>query len=193
MNLSSLLLICFAYLLGALPIGYWYARFFYRIDITQHGSGNIGASNCARILGGPKHFFIIFTLDALKSFLTLLCIKYFEPNQFFFFSSAATLLIGNGYSLFLHGRGGKGVSTYFGILLALNPFLALSFALSWGIIRKISRSPAGASISASFFIPGYAYFLYTPADKNIVFFLFLTALWILYRHKKNISLFLHTL
>lgn len=192
-NYLYLFLFCFAYILGALPVGYWYALFFYKIDITKYGSETIGATNCARILGGFKHFFIIFSLDTLKSYLTLNLIKYYQPEQWFFLTASGILLIGNGYSIFLNGRGGKGVSTYIGILLALNPLLACCFFSSWLFIKSVSKSNAGASIAASLCIPFCSFYFYGTAEKNILFFLIAAGLWVLYRHKKNISLFLYTL
>ena len=86
-----------AYVIGSLPSGYWFTRFFFSIDITKHGSGNIGATNVARIIGKP-FFMLIFLFDAGKAYGTLYAAQAFfgsQPDTCLLLSGA--LLIGNAY------------------------------------------------------------------------------------------------
>src|SRR5690348_15473304 len=113
MELNTLLTGTAAYLVGAIPTGYLIAKLKGITDIRQHGSGNIGATNVSRILG-KHYFFLIFFLDAGKAYLFIHALKaHFSFNYLCIFASI--VLVGNGYSIFLRGSGGKGVATLFGL------------------------------------------------------------------------------
>ena len=199
-----LFILTFSYLVGAIPTGYWFAKYCFCVDVTESGSGNIGATNVARVLGNKKYFFLIFFLDFLKAFFALFLIKkicnfsylilpkdYFElwlkPSIFdILFYSSIFLLIGNAYSIFLKFKGGKGVATALGILAFLGPLkLFLMFLSCWGLILVISRRVDIASLISTYFIT-FVY-LFFPDPQNFFLFLLFLCIWLTFRHKSNIK------
>ncbi len=197
LTLSSL-----SYLVGAIPTGYWIALHFFRVDITKHGSGNIGATNFARVLqGGVKYFFMVFIIDAAKAFLMLLsadillqqqaCFS-FHLIQNYLLIFACALLFGNAHSVFLKFKGGKGVATALGIVAYLIPLpLLFLFVATWVAIMATTRQAFMASLGATFMlIVSYGLQYYSP--QNILFY-FLCAIfvWLLWRHRSNIHRFLN--
>ncbi len=174
-----------AYLIGAVPTGYLLARSF-GIDITKHGSGNIGATNVARVLGSKKYFFLIFFLDVFKAagFLYLA-----QPylSQLHLLYCAVAILLGNAYSIFLRFRGGKGVATSFGILLALfPPPVTLTFFVAWVFTLAVARRVDVASLIAALCTTlGAASGLLIVAPHQVGFLLFMT-FFLIVRHRSNL-------
>lgn len=170
-----------AYLIGAIPTGYWFAQCKGISDIRKHGSGNIGATNIARTLG-KKYFLLIFILDASKAYLFIYLT---QPHFHFYYLYifAGILLFGNGCSLFLQGSGGKGVSTLCGLLIALNPKAALILFGLWSLLFLVIQIVGVASVCTVIFLPFFAY-----ATHDQLFFLFslYCAFWIVYTHRSNI-------
>jgi glycerol-3-phosphate acyltransferase PlsY len=176
-----------AYLLGALPTGYLFAKCLFGVTITQMGSGNIGASNVGRVLG-KKYFPLIFLIDAGKAFLALTLTVFFLPSAAtslaLLAGPAFALLIGNAYSLFLGFSGGKGVATVTGILAFIAPLNVIAlFALLWLVCLAISKEPFIASFAALIWVTAWAFYLGSTSQ-----FLFILALlfWVLLRHSGNI-------
>lgn len=174
-----------SYLIGAIPTGYLIARYKGVADIRQHGSGNIGATNVSRLLG-KQYFFLIFLLDAMKAFCFL---KLIEPycNYDYQCLFAALLLLGNCYSLFLKGSGGKGVATLFGLITALHPVLIAPLLILWALILAITQTVGVASVGAIMCLPLFSFLF-----NNTLFLwsLFVTPL-IIYKHKTNIANYLN--
>lgn len=123
----------FSYFIGSIPTGYLVARFFGVRDIRKHGSGNIGATNVARILG--KHFFVpVFLCDATKAFLNMYVLQLAGVSTGYIVICAAAHLFGNGHSAFLSTlcNKSKRKSIYFFLLLLLVQSFAIIF-LQWVI------------------------------------------------------------
>jgi len=183
--------LAFTYLVGAIPTGYWFAKFFFNIDVTQVGSGNIGATNIARVLG-KRYFILIFFIDAGKAFLALyLANRFVSQTDMFIFSCAVLLLLGNAYSIFLTFKGGKGVATSLGILCFLLPvtWVCVFIALWLGVLL-IFKEVFIASLSAIVCITvGYGIWF---GITDLFYFLVVICLWLIARHHRNISLFLTT-
>jgi len=181
MEIFQLIISLLAYFIGAIPTGYLVARLKGISDIRHHGSGNIGATNVSRSLG-IHYFFLIFFLDAGKAFLFIRCVQpYFDYNYLCIF--AALILLGNCYSLFLRGSGGKGVATLCGLIAALQPTsLPLLFG-TWIILMLITKTVGIASVGAVLCLPVVIY-----AMHNNILFLFslFAAIIVVYKHKKNI-------
>lgn len=182
MNIITLFTACFAYLTGAIPTGYLIARLKGIADIRKYGSGNIGATNVARALG--KHYFLlIFLLDAGKAYLFIRIIKNcFDSNYLCLF--AAILLFGNGCSIFLQGRGGKGVATLFGLLLALHKSTTIILFGVWCLLLFITKTVGIASVGAALSLPLCAY---RTDDTAFILWSLYAALWIVYTHRSNIK------
>lgn len=174
-----------SYLVGSIPSGYWFTKVFFQKDITKLGSGNIGATNVARILG-TQYFFLIFLFDACKAFGTLyVCSLFVVPG--WLLACGAFLLIGNGYSVFLKFRGGKGVSTMLGVLAYLFPLVCLIFIGIWLLLLCFFRNVATASIDSS--VALVATYLGSVGSRfnwlSVCFLIFVTG-WIIFRHRSNL-------
>ncbi len=189
----------FSYLIGSIPTGFWFAKYFFNIDITENGSQNIGATNVARVLGSKKYFFLIFFLDFIKAFLCLFLMKniliYFLHTNIenILIFNAIVLLVGNAYSVFLSFKGGKGVATTLGILLFLFPVkLFAIFICCWILILLLAKRVDLASLFSTYLITiVYWIFLFYFSDStNYLFFLLFLCFWITFRHKENIKSFL---
>src|SRR5579862_5375400 len=118
-----------SYLLGSLPFGLWIARKFKGVDIRTLGSGNIGATNVWRTCG-PVTGSVVFALDVLKGFLPPLIGAGLHLNSGWQILAALLAILGHNYSLWLGGKGGKGIATSLGALLGIAPSVGLTaFAL----------------------------------------------------------------
>lgn len=175
-----------AYIIGSIPTGYWFAKYLFGIDIREHGSGNIGASNIGRILG-KKYFLVIMLIDALKAYATLAAANLYASNELWYlFCVAGALLIGNAYSLFLQFRGGKGVATALGIISFFMPFwLVLSFACIWVLIFAVTAFAFLASLIAMLFVLIMQIIFF--GLTSVAFFLVIVFFWLVIRHISNFA------
>ena len=143
-------LLC-SYLIGAIPFSYIIAR-FKGVDLLKVGSGNPGATNLSRNLG-KKLGAVGLVFDVLKGVAPLLVARWLlgdEPLPVFFaLAVGAAAIFGHCFSPFLLGKGGKGVATTAGVLLAYEPWLALSLLAFWGIALQRIRSVGIASVVGS--------------------------------------------
>jgi len=186
--IDTFLLILGAYLVGSIPIGYIIAR-LYGIDIRSHGSGTIGATNVARILG-RKYFFLIFALDAGKAYSYLWLIgTWLTPEVLA--GSAAALVLGNTRSIFLYFSGGKGIATLAGIILYISPSTWLLFVAVW-LMLLISTSIVGIASVGALLSTMVSLVLYMPLNSLMVAVLVLLSLWCIYLHRQHIVQYLHT-
>lgn len=123
---SFLLSIAFAYLLGSIPSAVWYGKIFHGIDIRQHGSGNAGANNSLRTLGKTAGI-IVLSFDFLKGFLAVFLTNYFFENtpEWNLLFLGIVAVIGHIYPIFAQFRGGKGIATAMGVVVAVLPMAAI--------------------------------------------------------------------
>lgn len=177
-----------AYLIGALPTGFILARLYGIKDITQHGSGNIGATNVSRVLGLP-YFFIVLLLDAAKAFLYILVLQRYDIPLHIQILSAVFLLIGNGVSLFLKGRGGKGISTSIGIMCVFKPIIFPFILGSWLLVLGFTRTVGIASIVGLLILPISMLFLEGMQEPLFLLSIFISV-WGVMKHSQNIKQFL---
>jgi glycerol-3-phosphate acyltransferase PlsY len=185
-------LILLAYLLGSIPTAVWVGKLFYGIDVREFGSGNAGATNTFRVLG-KRAGIPVLIVDIIKGFGAV-CLAYqgtFETgsNEFINFQIAlgVSSLVGHIFPVLAGFRGGKGVATLLGVVLAVQPGAA-SLALVVFLVVLISfRYVSLASISAglSFPIVGLAVMHYT--NVTLIAFSFVVAIMLIITHKKNIS------
>lgn len=179
----------FAYLIGSIPTGYWLCRYFFNIDITAHGSGNIGATNVARVLG-KRWFLVVFLIDALKAYAALALCMLISTSSFeltgglWLYVFAAAILVGNAYSPFLSFKGGKGVATSLGIITYLLPLsvnvLAMVF---WLVLLKLTHKPFIASLVSAVMVVFIYWGFFNGAHTG---FLLGICLWLGFRHLPNI-------
>lgn len=147
-----LLLIAFgAFLLGSIPTGYLVAR-SRGVDIRQHGSGNIGATNVFRTLGKPLGI-LVFVIDALKGFAAVWLAQHFVAGDWSGIVAAVAGIAGHNYTPWLGFKGGKGIATSAGVLLGLIPLAVLCIAIVWFAVFFATRYVSLASICASAALP----------------------------------------
>lgn len=189
MFVTEFFLVVISYLVGAIPSGYWFTKLFFGVDVTKSGSRNIGATNVARVLGDKKYFFIVFTLDFLKAFLMLYIAGWIiSPDSDFFLLIAAALLVGNGHSIFLKFGGGKGVSTFLGILACLFFELFILFVAIWVCIILFFEAVDRASlISTAVIFPYACLFMGRYYNLLTLIFLFFAVIFIFWRHRQNLK------
>ncbi|HTB23193.1 MAG TPA: glycerol-3-phosphate 1-O-acyltransferase PlsY [bacterium] len=169
MNAASLCALLLAYLLGALPSAWLAGKWAKGIDIRQHGSGNMGATNVFRVLG-PGPGVAVLLADIAKGALAVLLV----PRLFPGYDGQAgapwdvptlsalwwpcvlglAAVLGHSYTLFLGFKGGKGVATSLGVFLALAPLATLAAVAVFGGVFWVTRMVSAGSLAAAAFLPG---------------------------------------
>ena len=155
---AGVLFVAGAYLAGSIPFGYWAGK-LKGIDIRQHGSGNIGATNVGRVLGRNWGFFA-FACDFLKGFLPLFLVRHLAlPDSESWTVSLLLVLcglaaiLGHNYTPWLGFKGGKGIATSAGVLCAMIP-IVFAVALSlWIIAVLVTRTVSIGSLLAAAVLP----------------------------------------
>lgn len=185
--MNFIIVLIVSYLLGAIPFAYIMTRLITGKDVRSYGSGNVGATNAARILGF-KYGLLIAILDILKGILAVSIAKTLiqagDPRYFLLIASLL-VIIGHNWSIFLKFSGGKGVATTFGIILSLYPIAFLVFSLSWISIVLLTRYVSLASIISAILVPIIVYI--TTANIYDLLFTLLFAILIVLRHSGNIK------
>lgn len=180
----NFLIALIGYLIGSIPMGYLIAKWHGIEDIRSFGSGNTGATNVSRALG-IKYFFIVFFLDAFKSYAFLRFLGYCGVADFSLFLAAFALMIGNGASIFLQFKGGKGIATSAGILLALDAHIFFVMLGLWLGVLAASRTVGFASVVILLAGPLIAF--YCNASLLMFYFICFLTCWGLYLHRENIA------
>jgi len=172
-----------AYLLGSIPSGLWIGRKFFQIDIRQHGSGNLGATNSFRILG-KKAGTIVLLMDLLKGSISVLLLKQMDLHGVSPLIIALFAVIGHTYPLFANFKGGKAVATFAGVILAYQPVLFLIglgiFILTLAISKMVSFT---SMLTISIGVLLSLYF----QDMVLTTIALLADIFIIYRHRTNIQ------
>jgi glycerol-3-phosphate acyltransferase PlsY len=170
------------YLIGSFPSGYLLAR-LHGVDITQQGSGNVGATNVARALG-KKAGVLTLLLDLFKGILGVYLASAVTSAAWYPAAAAIAVVAGHCFSLPPILKGGKGVATGLGVLIALVPGAAILsvalFAAIFGFTRLVSLASLIATLSAPL------YSLVTNQSDAVSFSLVVVSLIIVYRHYENI-------
>ncbi len=169
------------YLLGSIPFGLILTRAFGAGDLRQIGSGNIGATNVLRT-GRKGLAAATLLLDAAKGFAAVAITEALWPGSGVL--AAAAAFLGHVYPVWLRFRGGKGVATMMGIVLALHWPCALVFALIWLGLLALLRFSSLAGMTAAFSAPVSAAFF---SQFDIVLPLLALALLVLWKHRENIE------
>ncbi|MBS0657693.1 MAG: glycerol-3-phosphate 1-O-acyltransferase PlsY [Verrucomicrobia bacterium] len=173
----------FGFLLGSIPSGFLVAR-AKGVDIRQHGSGNIGSTNVLRTLGkGPGYF--VFACDALKGVAAVLLARWLVPgNDLVAIGAAVACVLGHNYTPWLGFKGGKGVATSLGVLIALVPLAsAIVFGL-WALLFLLTRYVSLASVLASAALPAVVWWL--RGVGPMFWFALAIGLLAIFRHLENI-------
>ena len=170
-----------AYLIGSIPSGLIIGKGLFETDVRQFGSKNIGATNTYRVLG-LKAALPVFICDALKGAIGVFLFASYGPA--FAILGGILAMVGHNWSIFLGFKGGRGVATGLGVLIALSPLVAIICFAIWGIIVYPTKLVSLGSIIAAAAVPLLMFL--TGQSWWYVGFGALAALFVILRHRDNI-------
>ena len=181
-----------AYVIGATPFGYFAGK-MRGVDIRQHGSGNIGATNVFRVLG-KRTGIPVFILDILKGWLPVILTRWILeprgiPSDWPAIAAGVGAVLGHNFTFWLHFKGGKGIATSAGVLLALLPIPLAAAVAVWLVLFFTTRYVALASIGASLMVAASPLALHLCRGEPglpLVGFGLLLGLLAVWRHRSNI-------
>ena len=192
-SISALIL---AYLFGSIPTAVWIGQAFYGIDVREYGSGNAGATNTFRVLG-KKAGIAVMVLDILKGYTAtnlayLIGLSVTGPQdsvQFVNYQLAlgVTAVMGHLFPIFAGFRGGKGIATLFGMILAVHTGAALICVLTFVVVLLISKYVSLSSILSGFSFPLSVIFIFQSPIRSVVLYGMCICVLILVTHQKNIE------
>ena len=179
-----------AYLLGSIPFGYLIVRVSGRGDVRRHGSGNIGATNVARV-SGTLSGLLTMALDAAKGYLAVwLAAAATDGNIRWMMVAALLALIGHLFPVWLGFRGGRGVATGGGVFLPVCWQAVLGAAVVWLIVVAFWRYVSLGSLAAAASLPLLVYVLYAPGHAPPLMVSAGTSaamVLVIWRHRANIA------
>lgn len=193
MNFLFILAFILAYLIGAIPFSVLTGKLFFGIDVRKSGSGNAGATNTMRVLG-KRAGFAVLVLDVAKGMFAVSLSYYLgkismADDKFILYQlglgMAATL--GHIFPVYLWFKGGKGVATLFGVILAIFPVAAGVCTLVFFLMFFISKYVSLSSMLASIFFPLSVIFLLKDFYLPVIIFSMLIPALVIYTHRENIS------
>lgn len=195
-SIFSIAALVLAYLLGSIPTAVWIGKTFYGIDVREYGSGNAGATNTFRVLG-KKAGIPVMLIDILKGY-TATNLAFFigfsvtgphHSVQFVNYQLALgiTAVMGHLFPVFAGFRGGKGVATLTGMILAVHLEASLVCILVFLLVLLITRYVSLSSIAAGFTFPLSTIFIFHVSVRSIIVYGMCICVLILVTHQKNIE------
>lgn len=200
-TLFIILLIVSAYLLGSIPTAVWVGKIFFHKDVREHGSGNAGATNVLRVFGTAAAI-PVFIVDAAKGYVAVM-LSWYSPlaplggedfSEYFVFLRIGLMvaaILGHIFPLFASFRGGKGVATIAGCLIAIAPIpLAGSFTVFvvlWSVSNFLSLGSIGAAVTFPLWVVLKSLIFSEPISPTMVIFSFAVGSLLVYTHKANIA------
>ena len=173
-----------AYILGSVSSAIVVTRLFGLADPRQIGSGNPGATNVLRY-GGKKAAILTLLGDILKGVLPVLIAHALDVPPIFLALTVLAAFLGHLFPVFHDFKGGKGVATAFGVLLALNGWVGLALVVSWLVMALTTRYSSLSAITVALLAPFYVWWF----TQTLVFILvtIIMAVLLLWRHRANIE------
>jgi glycerol-3-phosphate acyltransferase PlsY len=173
-----------AYLFGALPFGLMIAKWSKGIDVREHGSGNIGATNVYRVVGKPAGV-VVFILDVLKGLIPPTAAHALRLGDWWVVCAGFAAILGHNFSPFLRFKGGKGVSTSLGVLFGVAPKVGLTAWALWGVALALTGYVSVGSILAAAALAPLSLLLY-PGQRAILLFCLVAGAFSIVKHRANI-------
>lgn len=192
--MNDIFLLTIAYLLGSIPTSVWVSQKIFKIDIRDHGSGNAGATNTFRTLGKKAGVFVML-VDILKGYIAVQLANW----SIYAWDSEAMVnlqivlglcaVLGHIFPIWAGFRGGKGIATLFGMIIAINSLVAFSMVIVFMLMLVITKYVSLSSIVASISFPIMIMVIFRHQTPEIGYKLFAigTAVMVLLTHHKNIS------
>ena len=191
--MNEVLFIILAYLIGSIPTAVWVSKFFFDIDIRDYGSGNSGATNTYRVLGS-KWGTLVMIVDMIKAIVAVK-LAFFLPYSFesdiylvnMQLGLGLAAVLGHIFPIWAEFRGGKGVATLFGMVLGIQPNVALCCVGVFILVLYVTRWVSFSSILASIAFPVFILVIFNEPEKLYRVFAITVALLVLLTHQKNIT------
>lgn len=191
--MKEFILIILAYFIGSIPTALIISKMFFQIDIREYGSGNMGATNTFRVLG-PRFGTIVMVGDMLKGILAVSLynlLPYYLTNELdrtnLMIGLGLAAVIGHIYPIWAQFKGGKGVATLFGMVLAIQPIVAINCVAVFLVVLYLTRYVSLSSIIAGVALPICVLWIYNEKEVFYRVFAVAVAALILLTHQKNIS------
>jgi glycerol-3-phosphate acyltransferase PlsY len=191
--MNEFLLIILAYIIGSIPTSVWVSRHFFDVDIRDYGSGNAGATNTYRVLGSRWGTFVM-VCDILKGVLATslyILIPYYMHDEWdrtnFMVGLGLAAVVGHIFPIFAEFKGGKGVATLFGMIIAIQPVVAVCCVGVFLLVLYLTRFVSLSSILASIAFAVFILFIFNEKETLYRFFAVAVALMVIFTHQKNIN------
>ncbi|MGN6398900.1 MAG: glycerol-3-phosphate 1-O-acyltransferase PlsY [Flavisolibacter sp.] len=191
--MNEVLLIVLAYLIGSLPTAVLVSKFFFGFDIREYGSGNSGATNTYRVLGA-KWGTLVMAVDMLKAIIAVklvFLLPYSFDNDIYLVNMQLGLglaaVLGHIFPIWAEFRGGKGVASLFGMVLGIQPNVALCCVGVFILVLYLTRWVSLSSILASIAFPIFILVIFNEPEKLYRVFAITVAMLVLLTHQKNIG------
>lgn len=193
--MKEALLIVIAYLIGSIPTAVWVSKAFFGIDIREYGSGNAGATNTFRVLGSRWGTFVM-VIDVLKGVaatsLYILLPYYMNMDNVwdrtnFMVGLGLAAVLGHIFPIWANFRGGKGVATLFGMILAIQPLVAVLCVGIFLLVLYLTRFVSLSSILASIAFAVFILVIFNEKEPLYRAFAIAVALLVVLTHQKNIT------
>lgn len=182
-----------AYLIGSIPTSVWWGKVFHGVDVREHGSRNAGATNTFRVLG-PKAGVPVLIIDILKGFLPVRILPNFTdlvpdtaPWMWFRVALVGAAVLGHLYPVFAGFKGGKGVATSLGGVLAVHPGAAGICVAVFAVVFYLSRYVSLGSLSAALAFPLAVVLVFHEFSAVKIGFAVFLCLLVFYTHRENIG------
>ncbi|HEY0612972.1 MAG TPA: glycerol-3-phosphate 1-O-acyltransferase PlsY [Chitinophaga sp.] len=192
--IELLFLIC-AYLIGSIPTAVWVSKGVFGMDIREYGSGNAGATNTFRVLG-PKAGTFVMVVDMLKGVIAVrlsYLLPYYQSSEHltqlvnFQIGLGLAAVVGHIFPIWAGFKGGKGIATLFGLVLAIQPIVAVCCVGVFLMILFLTRYVSLSSIIASIAFPILILYIFNEPEVFYRIFAIAVALMVVLTHQKNIA------
>jgi acyl phosphate:glycerol-3-phosphate acyltransferase len=191
--MQELLLLVAAYLIGSVPTAVWVSKSVFDIDIRDYGSGNAGATNTFRVLGRKWGIFVML-VDMLKGVAACclcLLLPFYVENEFYRVNLMVGLglsaVLGHIFPIWANFKGGKGVATLFGMVLAIQPIVACWVVIIFLLVLLLTKFVSLSSILASIAFPILILVIFNEPEPLYRNFSIAVALLVILTHQKNIG------
>jgi len=185
-TLFQIIAILLSYLLGAVPFGLVFSKLFSDVDVRTIGSGNIGATNVLRA-AGKKAAVLTLLMDTMKGLVPVLIVKFLFQDDAITVLSGAAAILGHNFPVYLKFRGGKGVATSYGVVVAVAPWTGLLCLIIWALVAYIWRFSSLSALVSFACYPGLTFFITSPQSKPYGLLALFIFGMIYYRHRDNIK------
>jgi glycerol-3-phosphate acyltransferase PlsY len=191
--MKEVLLILLAYFIGSIPTAIWVSRSFFGIDIRDYGSGNAGATNTFRVLGSRWGCFVM-AVDVLKGVIATslyILVPYYLHDEAdrtnFMVGLGLAAVVGHIFPIWAEFRGGKGVATLFGMIIAIQPLAAVCCVAVFLLVLYLTRFVSLSSILASVAFAVLILYIFDERETLYRAFAIAVALLVVLTHQKNIT------